>query len=73
MILFFVIMKYNDKLKRTWPDIPCEDVKRDLNHDLKMMKKFALMEYYHIFVNIEGKKSYAADELSTDNMQCYCD
>lgn len=30
-------------------------------------------EYYHIFVNVEGKKTFEAEELSTDNMQCYCD
>lgn len=66
--LFFFVLKFSNGLKNTWPAVNCEDVLSDSNQDWDMVKKFSLVEYHYI-----EKYNVRADEMSTFNIQCYCD
>lgn len=58
-------MLKNDNLKKRWPNIDCKEVAADINFDMDTMKEFALIEYYHIFIDKEDKKKFNIEELST--------
>lgn len=68
VFILFIFLKYKNKLESTWPKIDCNDVLSDSNNDWDMVKRYSLVEYHYI----DQYKTWP-DELSTFNMQCFCD
>lgn len=71
-VILFITQKIADKLRKEWPLVDCSELKSDLGNDSEMLKQFSLVEYHHIMHSTHEGKHLEIDQLSTQNLQCFC-